>query len=67
MTLEQSLEEMLREIAGMDAEQCVRELIDFSALPLDFQPDYLKTRDVHWLRHVLAAAVITTIRHRSAA
>lgn len=67
MTLEQSLEHILEEISGMDADQCVKELIEFSALPLDFSPEFLKEHDANWLRHVLAAAVITTIRHRSAA
>ena len=66
MTIDQPIETLLREIYSMDRQQCMRELTEFRAIPLDFDAEFLEAKTVEWLQHVLAAAVLT-LRKRGCA
>ena len=45
------------EIASMDRRRLIHELLHFKGrIRLDFTPEFLTTKNVDWLRHVLLAA-----------
>ena len=47
------------EIARMDRQRLVQELLGFRGrIRLDFTPEFLTTKSVDWLRHVLLAACL---------
>jgi hypothetical protein len=67
MTIDQPIEMLLRQIYDMDRDACIAELRAYKAIPLDFSPEYLESKSIEWLRHVLAAAIITTRKRFQAA
>lgn len=66
MDFDQSLERLLCDVQGMDRSQCIRELTHFGQLRLDFTASHLETLSLDQLRHLLAAAILTVRKRRSA-
>lgn len=63
MRLDQSVEALLRWVAGLDRGACMRELHRVPYLTLDFTDEYLDSLPLEQLRHVLLAAVLQARRH----
>ncbi len=56
--VDDSLEEMIREVATLDRADCIAALREFTCPPLDFTDDFLNRQDVDRLRHILLAACL---------
>lgn len=61
------LDTAARHIQSMDRDQCIRELLDFDAIPLDFTRDCLSGMSTERLRHLLMAALVTCRNRRGRA
>ena len=53
-----------RHVNGLDRVQCIDELLNFRAIPLDFSRTFLNEQTVDRLRHILMAAYLRTMRRR---
>jgi len=63
MSPDAPLEIVARQIQMLDRDQCIEQLLTFSAIPLDFTPDALAAMSTESLRHTLMAAIITVKRY----
>jgi hypothetical protein len=64
------LERIALEIQTLDRQQCIRELLSFDQIPLDFTAEALQAMSTESLRHLLMAAMVTVRkyhRHQPAA
>jgi len=64
MSPDAPLEIVARQIQMLDREDCMRQLLNFGDIPLDFTPEALGRMSTESLRHVLMAAVVTVHKHR---
>lgn len=59
MSPESALNTLIRNICGMDRNQCIERLLHFEQIPLDFDRPTLEGMTTERLRHLLMAAVYT--------
>jgi hypothetical protein len=67
MRLDQPITQIIKQVQKMSRRRCIQELVQFDAIPLDFDEAFLEGKSHEELSHMLVAAVVTATRKNNRA